>query len=355
MANGPDTNPGCGTRVLGFSIPRRDDDKRPAQGATLVALLTGLGKVSLLAPVGVRERRMKQAYYAATISEFLKAMPQTILGHLAAQHAHDLDPLQRNAWIEQITLLQQELGPIGDGWIALEFAIPRMGKRVDAIMIHQGIVFVVEFKMGTQRYDAGAVDQVMDYAIDLKNFHAGSHTRRLVPILVATKADHVRLDLEWSPDGVAMPLLSNEGSLGSALSKVAAATAKQDAFDPRQRAASGYKPTPTIIEAAQALYQGHRVEEITRSDAGAKNLSETTTCLEKIIEDAKANRHKTICFVTGVPGAGKPWRASTSSPIAPKLTKRNTRSSSQAMAHWSTCSAKRSRATNKLKPKNSAR
>jgi hypothetical protein len=201
----------------------------------------------------------------------LKEQPETVLGHLAARHGHDLDPLQRNAWIEQITLLQNRLCDIVDGWIALEFAIPRMGKRVDAIVIAHGIVFVLEFKMGAKHYGASAVDQVMDYALDLKNFHADSHALGLVPILVATKADHVRLDLEWSSDGVAKPLLSNEGNLGSAILSVVAKTAKQQTFDAEQWAASGYKPTPTIIEAAQALYQGHRVEEITRSDASTKN------------------------------------------------------------------------------------
>jgi hypothetical protein len=159
--------------------------------------------------------------------------------------------------------------------------------------------------MGTDHYDAGSIDQVMDYALDLKNFHAGSHNRRLVPILVATKAEHVRLDPEWSLDGVAKPLLSNEPNLRVALESVVAKTPKQHSLDPEKWAVSGYKPTPTIIEAAQALYQGHRVEEITRSDAGAKNLTETATCLENIIEEAKAKRHKSICFVTGVPGAGK--------------------------------------------------
>jgi hypothetical protein len=78
---------------------------------------------------------MKQAYYAATLASFLKEQPETVLGHLAAQHAHSLDPLQRNAWGEQITLLQNELRELGDGWIALEFAIPRMGKRVDTIIL----------------------------------------------------------------------------------------------------------------------------------------------------------------------------------------------------------------------------
>src|ERR1700737_3211686 len=66
-----------------------------------------------------------------------------------------------------------------------------------------------------------------------------------------------------------------------------------------------YKPTPTIIEAAQALYQGHKVAEITRSDAEAINLSQTAECIAQIIEDAKSKRYKAICFVTGVPGAGK--------------------------------------------------
>src|SRR3974390_2266142 len=103
---------------------------------------------------------MKQCYYAATIPAFLKALPETVLGHLAAQHAHDLNPLQRNAWIEQINLLQKELRDLEDGWIALEFSIPRMGKRVDSIVIFQGIIFVIEFKtMGTMQYDAGAIDQ----------------------------------------------------------------------------------------------------------------------------------------------------------------------------------------------------
>lgn len=64
-------------------------------------------------------------------------------------------------------------------------------------------------------------------------------------------------------------------------------------------------PTPTIVEAAQALYRGHDVDEITRKDASAINLSQTTDAINKIIDDSKQNHKKSICFVTGVPGAGK--------------------------------------------------
>jgi hypothetical protein len=232
-------------------------------------------------------------------------MPQTILGHLAEHHPHDLDPLQRNAWVAEITLLQDQLSNNGVGWLALEFAIPRMGKRVDAIVVFEGIIFVIEFKVGAEQFTAAAIDQVTDYALDLKNFHAGSHARRIVPIVVATNAPQTEVKLTWSADGVAEPLLCNEGNLGGFIYTIFQQTPKQDSLEPATWAASGYKPTPTIIEAAQALYQGHRVEDITRSDAGAKNLSETTTFLERIIEEAKAKRHKAICVVTGVPGAGK--------------------------------------------------
>jgi len=146
--------------------------------------------------------------------------------------------------------------------------------------------------------------EVME-AVDLKNFHAGSHDRRIVPIVVATMAGESPFELRWGSDGVAGPIGSNGNNLGKFVAEVVKQTPGQAGLDGEQWSRTGYKPTPTIIEAAQALYQGHRVENITRSDAGAKNLSETAACLAEIIEDAKAHQRKSICFVTGVPGAGK--------------------------------------------------
>jgi hypothetical protein len=173
------------------------------------------------------------------------------------------------------------------------------------VLISAGIVFVIEFKVGADQFDAAALDQVVDYALDLKNFHEGSHDRRIVPIIVATMADSASVQLSWGGDAVANPIRSNGSNLRDVLEYVVGHTPKQADLDGILWSRTGYKPTPSIIEAAQALYQGHRVEDITRSDAGAKNLSETAACLAEIIEDAKANRRKAICFVTGVPGAGK--------------------------------------------------
>lgn len=248
---------------------------------------------------------MQQAYFSSEIHAFLSLAPQTILGHLAGHHAHDLDALQRNAWLGQVEILQRELKGCSEGWLALEFSIPRMGKRVDAILVLAGIVFVIEFKVGTPQYDTAAVDQAIDYALDLKNFHAGSHDRLIAPILVATGADAIGLNLHWQADGVARPILTNGVGFLQLLNRIVDRTPKQPLLDATIWSASGYKPTPTIIEAAQALYRNHRVEDITRSDAGAQNLTVTTECLSSIIEDAKKHGKKAICFVTGVPGAGK--------------------------------------------------
>ena len=249
--------------------------------------------------------KLQHAYYSAPIGAFLHDSPQTILGHLAEHHPHDLDPLTRNSWLAEIGLLQREIASLSDGWVGLEFAIPRMGRRVDAIVLLKGVIFVIEFKIGATDFDAGAVDQAIDYCLDLKNFHEGSHTRPLVPIVIATKAVSRPGQLPLWPDDVAKPILTNGEGLESAMLMEAARFSTRDDLDAAMWMASGYKPTPTIIEAAQALYSNHHVEEITRSDAGRKNLSRTTDRLSEVIADAKREGRKIICFVTGVPGAGK--------------------------------------------------
>jgi hypothetical protein len=255
--------------------------------------------------MNVQQPRLSLAYYNSDISQFVQEKPETVLGHLAAHHPHDLEPPQRLAWQSQIELLQHELRDLGHGWIAFEFAIPRMGKRADVVILLAGIIFVLEFKVGADAFDSSAIGQVMDYALDLKNFHVGSHARPIVPVVIATDATSRPAQLMFWPDDVARPVLVSGQGLAKTLKQMVAQYPGQASLDPREWMASGYRPTPTIIEAAQALYSDHRVEEITRSDAGAKNLSVTNARLVEIIERAKRESRKTICFVTGVPGAGK--------------------------------------------------
>ena len=248
---------------------------------------------------------MNSSFYCSSIKDLVEQSPETILGHLTKQNPFSLEALQRNAWLTQISILRRELQGLASGWVAFEFAIPRMGKRADNIVLLGGVIFVLEFKVGTEQFDNAALDQVVDYALDLKNFHGGSYGRPIVPIVVATGAPDTVHSLIWADDTVAQPVLSNGVGLGALIEDISDQATIGSEIDVQAWLSSGYKPTPTIIEAAQALYQGHKVGEITRSDAGAINLSQTAECIAQVIEDAKSNRHKAICFVTGVPGAGK--------------------------------------------------
>jgi hypothetical protein len=161
----------------------------------------------------------------------------------------------------------------------------------------------LEYKVGADAYGAAGIDQVLDYAIDLKNFHSASHHRPIVPVLVATEAPTVVAEVVWYPDRVAEPLCANSRSLGAILGSFSEESV--ESVDPIDWCAGSYKPTPTIVEAARALYQGHNVQEISRSDAGAINLSLTSEAIGEAIEKAKRDQRKVICFVTGVPGSGK--------------------------------------------------
>ena len=248
---------------------------------------------------------LRTAYYTATARDVLCADPDAVYGVLSRHHSHVQELGQKTAWLEQIRLLQAGLAATPDAWLALEMTIPRMGKRADAVVLLDGIVFVLEFKIGADAFTADAIAQVTDYALDLKNFHAGSHDRVIIPVVVASQARPRAVQLSLWPDDVAEPIFSNGAELGAFLQATVRRFGQQAPLDPATWLESGYKPTPTIIEAAQALYRAHRVEEITRADAGARNLTVTTARLNAIIEEAKARHQKVICFVTGVPGAGK--------------------------------------------------
>ena len=243
---------------------------------------------------------MLRAYYGKSIADFIQEDDLNILGTLAKHHGYQtLEKSQQNAWERQITILKSQLAEL-TGYIYFEFSIPRMGKRVDNIVILGDKIFLLEFKIGSEQYDKHAIDQVIDYALDLRNFHEGSHYANLIPVLIAEKAPIFENNFQRAGN-LEQAILLNAQNLNKCF-KYYDSNSLMDVAAWEQ---SSYKPTPTIIEAAQALYQKHNVAEITRSDAGAKNLSDTAGCISNIIEQAKQGNKKAICFVTGVPGAGK--------------------------------------------------
>jgi hypothetical protein len=245
-----------------------------------------------------------RAWYSSSIEGFLKTQPTTVIGELATNTDFTLIATQKDAWLQQLGFLRERLVGLS-GTVLLEFNIPRMGRRIDTVLLVGPVVFVVEFKVGETGFDRAASDQVWDYALDLKNFHEGSHSVSIVPILIATEATKSPgLRLRADGDKVYHPIPVHPADFRAVIDTVVQ-TVSDAAIDQQKWATAAYRPTPTIVEAARALYAQHSVEAIARFDAGAENLRVTSSRIEELVDEARAKKHKLICFVTGVPGAGK--------------------------------------------------
>lgn len=248
--------------------------------------------------------RNLRSYYSAPIAEFLQQSSSEIIGII---HSNDISAettnQQSNTWESEVQILKDQLRSFSDGRIIFEYTIPRMGKRVDAVVLYKNIVFLLEFKCGDTEYRQSTYDQVYDYALDLRNFQKESHDKLIACLMISTKAPEQPCVIhEW--ERIIEPIRCNADNIGAAIETVASCYT-EPAFDYIHWENSEYLPTPTIVEAAQALYRGHNVHDITRSDAGAENLTVTTDEINRIIDYSKTNHRKSICFVTGVPGAGK--------------------------------------------------
>ena len=248
---------------------------------------------------------MKREYYSDSIENFINTSSEEILGKLASKNEFSLEQTQRDAWKEEIKILHKALPP-NQGHIYFEYSIPRMGQRIDVVALIGPVIFVLEFKIGERKFHSHAIEQVWDYALDLKNFHESSHNHFIAPILIATKAQSVNSAVATTPqnDKLLFPIKSNIDSLTEVIKNVLL-FAEGEAIDHSQWECGRYCPTPTIIEAAMALYNNHSVEDISRSDASAINLSQTSKVVSDIISESKEKSQKSICFVTGVPGSGK--------------------------------------------------
>jgi hypothetical protein len=247
---------------------------------------------------------LSRAWYGASIAEFMRSEPDGVVGSLARNSDFTVMLGQRDAWFEQIRLLQEHLVGL-EGSVFLEFNIPRMGRRIDTVLLIGPVVFVIEFKVGDAAFDRAAIDQVWDYALDLKNFHQASHSVAILPLVVATAASKcVPVELRADDDNVFRPIHVDPGNLRATLD-LALRSVNGEPIDEQLWPRAPYHPTPTIVEAARALYAQHSVEAIARFDAGAQNLNITSSRIEELVDEARTERRKVICFVTGVPGAGK--------------------------------------------------
>lgn len=230
-----------------------------------------------------------RAYYADLIGDFLNRSSDEILGAIARNSSFSIEATQRDAWMEQIKVLHVSLAPyLGRGKVYFEYAVPRLGKRIDVLVLIDHVVFILEFKVGEKEFTASATDQVWDYALDLKNFHETTHQKPVAPVLIATLAKGLITAIATTPqnDAVLLPIHASPDQLRDLIQKVLSFSDGAP-IDSAEWDLGRYHPTPTIIEAAIALYGGHAVSEISRSDASAVNLSQTSETVGEIIRSSR--------------------------------------------------------------------
>lgn len=249
--------------------------------------------------------------YHSAIYDFLQTKNTEILGELISSYHGSSLTTTNESWEEEIRILKSvlETWKDEDAHIIFEYAIPRLGKRIDVVLLLKGIVFCLEFKVGKSEALQNDVEQVLDYALDLKNFHLYSGNKPIAPILIPTKYNKKIANIQPSVynDGIANPIIASETTLKTVIERIL--ESMQCEFEHKQWGQnwiiSPYVPTPTIVEAARTLYENHSVEDITKHEADKASTDTTINYLLKVIEESKNNKRKSICFVTGVPGAGK--------------------------------------------------
>lgn len=251
---------------------------------------------------------MSRCLYNSSFKTFLNTDDSSIFGSLCDNYHGEALTTTREAWKSEITIMKNVLSDYADknGEIIFEYDIPRLGKRVDVVLLFEGIVFCLEFKVGETKILEADVDQVLDYALDLKNFHKFSEDRIIAPILIATNYRNASTNIQMSvyDDRIVNPLMTGKLGISTLINKVLERFPNELPVNPNW-IISPYAPTPTIIEAAKSLYENHTVEDITRHEADKVSTDRTISYILDVIQKSKKNQEKSICFVTGVPGAGK--------------------------------------------------
>lgn len=248
-----------------------------------------------------------KAYYCNSIPGFIRDNSSSIIGQLV-RHSFEVNKDQSDAWENQIGELQRRLEACGiEGDIIFEYDIVRLGKRIDVILLIRHMVFSLEFKNGKTVFTAQDAQQAEDYAIDIKNFHKESEDLYVCPILIATDAPVYPKEqsLGCYPDKQVFLQRENIDTLIPKVSEISERYGDEQNIDFEKWFNSPYYPTPTIIAAAVEAYSSHSLSEIAQSEAGQDNIDACERKLNQIIAYAQSEKKKCVCFVTGVPGAGK--------------------------------------------------
>lgn len=255
--------------------------------------------------------KSNKCLYHSCISDFIKCDNDEILGSIVSSYHGPILTTTNESWEEEIRILKDNLinWKNENAHIIFEYSIPRLGKRIDVVLLIRGIIFCLEFKVGQSKPLQSDVEQVLDYALDLKNFHLFSSDKPIAPILIPTeyKKTHNTIKPSVYDDNIINPIITSAETLSRVIENII--EHKQCFYNQNSWGSnwiiSPYSPTPTIVEAARTLYENHSVEDITKHEADNASTDATINYILKVIEHSKNSSNKSICFVTGVPGAGK--------------------------------------------------
>ncbi len=251
---------------------------------------------------------MSRCLYNSDFATFLYTDSASIYRIIDDNYHGEALTTTRDAWKAEIDIMKNVVSSLNnvDGQIIFEYDIPRLGKRIDIVLLYRGVVFCLEFKVGESKILETNIDQVLDYALDLKNFHKFSEDKVIAPILVATNYSNRSTSIQMSvyDDRVINPLVTGKAGISALIDNVLEKFPSEAPVH-NDWVISPYAPTPTIVEAAKTLYESHSVENITRHEADKVSTDATIKYILDVIQNSKTNGEKSICFVTGVPGAGK--------------------------------------------------
>lgn len=256
------------------------------------------------------------AFYYNSISNHYQTSTSDIVGTISLAYSnHHLDQKQQQTktWADTVEIVKEfftktasKISDLENWGLLYEYKIPRRAKRIDVVLLSKNLIFVLEVKNHQDSFNSADIAQLEDYCLDLRDFQFESKDRIIIPILLCTNAPTIQNEISKSEDFVQKTLFANTNNLSDTILSVTKLFAdKTDNISLEDWSYSKYSPTPTIIEAAQILYSGQNVSEISRSHAGAENLTSTTNAVIDAIKQAQKTKSKIICFITGVPGAGK--------------------------------------------------
>ena len=206
-----------------------------------------------------------------------------------------------------MVLLADAVQDLPPHWrLLLECPLLRLGRRIDAVLLTDRAIVVLEFKIGGTRFHQADVEQTEDHALDLRDFHAGSRNQTIIPIPIASNAPVRPQQLPLFIDLVSAVIKTNarhfKETVATCLTRIPPPRVAV-AIDDWETAA--YQPVPTIVDAARLLFARHGIGEITAARADVANLTTTMAAIRRTAHTARTERRHVILFVTGIPGAGK--------------------------------------------------